>query len=94
MANNIDKPTSRKWILTLMIFWVATALVLLPPVISVMLGKAALVVISGDIWMGVVAIICGIYHTSNVMQKHIENSAQAILNKIPGANVTKDDATK
>ena len=79
----VENRISRKWMLTLMILWIGTFMCFVPPIVSVLIFHLpAIVIISGSEWLGIVAIISGIYHVSNVMQTKIENAANTIVNKI------------
>ena len=72
MTNN-NTPTSRKYKVILLLIFIATIMCFVPPVVSVMILKAAapLIVLSGTEWVSVMTMICGFYFGANVWQKKI-----------------------
>jgi hypothetical protein len=64
---------SRKYVLTLLIFFAATVICLLPPIVSMfILGKTSpLTILSGTEWTTVMGMLCAFYFGANVAQKHI-----------------------
>lgn len=69
-----NKIRSRKWNLILLIFWIATLLVLAPPLLSVWLfgAKAPLIIISGTEFVSLITLVVSAYFGANVVQHHIE----------------------
>ena len=90
--NNNDLPVSRKWILTLLILVIASLMCFVPPIVAVCFFHTTLVVLSGELWVSTMLIITSGYHISNVFEKKIQNNADLLMSKIPGAE--KDDDTK
>jgi len=84
------KARSRKYTLTLLIFFAATLICVAPPVVSVyFLSQAPLVILSGEAWVTVISMIAGFYFGANVVQKRLvkneEISVSEILSKIDEA---------
>lgn len=74
-----NKIKSRKWSLILLIFWIATLLVLAPPLLSVWVfgAKAPLIIISGTEFVSLITLAVSAYFGANVIQRHIELKDEA-----------------
>jgi len=76
---NDTKTPSRKYKLILMIFFAATLMCTIPPILSVFVFKIkALVLLSGTQWVALMTTLVGFYYTSNVIQKKIISSNKTI----------------
>jgi len=68
--------TSRKYRLALLIFFAATLMCAVPPVLSVFVFKmtAPLLILTGTEWVSVVTLLGGFYFGANVVQKKFVSS--------------------
>lgn len=68
-----SRTSSRKYKLILLIFFAATLMCLLPPMLSEFVFKTSetLVILSGTEWVTVMSMISGFYFGANVLQKQI-----------------------
>ena len=71
---------SRKYVLTLLIFFAGTILCGLPPALSmfVFAYKTPLIILSGSEWVTVITMLCGFYFGANVAQKKLLNKTEII----------------
>lgn len=87
---------SRKWNLVLLVFWFATLLVLLPPLISVWLFGALtpVVIISGTEYVSLITLIVSAYFAGNVWEKHVEMRNNYGMYRYPQGYETQDYETQ
>lgn len=64
---------SRKWFLTLLVFYVSTAITFFPPLLSVWLfnAKTPLIILGSTEYVSLITLIVSVYFAGNVMEKKI-----------------------
>ena len=74
----MNKNTSRKYLLTIYVILIATAMTLLPPIISVFFLPAPMIIMTGTEFASIVSMALLFYNGSNVLQKKFEGDSQEI----------------
>lgn len=64
---------SRKWFLTLLVFYVSTAITFFPPLLSVWFFKmqTPLIILGSTEYVSLITLIVSVYFAGNVMEKKI-----------------------
>ena len=73
-----SSPTSRKWVLVLLVVILATIGCFIPPMLSVLVFgfDVPLVILSGTEYVSILTLVVSIYFGANVWQKKIEGNLQ------------------
>lgn len=74
-ADNDDTKAyrSRKWILVLMVVFLATVGTFIPPIVSVLFGVSPLVILSGTEFVSLITLIVSAYYGANVFSKRVDS---------------------
>lgn len=88
-----NSPTSRKYKIVLLLIFISAIMCFLPPIVSVMVLKAAspLIVLTGTEWVSAMTMICGFYFGANVWQKKMTTSTQPEQNTSQETEETPKD---
>jgi hypothetical protein len=71
---------SKKYTLALLIFFAATIMCFVPPVVSALVLKVTpLIVITGSEWVSVISMIGAFYFAANVVQKQIQKGTELTI---------------